>query len=75
MSFLTTLAMRKGVLIATGAASVLLTAYVMPLYSMFDLASAAKGGNTDNENRYKVCVKKEATGKDNLPNRCCGITP
>jgi len=54
-----------------------LTAYVMPLHSMFGLASAAKGGNTDNDNpnRYKVCEKKEATGKGNVPNKCYGITP
>jgi hypothetical protein len=73
MSFLTTLAMHKGVLIAATAA-VQLTAYVMPLDSMFDMASAAKGGNTDNENRFKVCEKKEATGKGNLPNKCYLIT-
>jgi hypothetical protein len=75
MSFLTTLAMHKGVLIAATAAIVVLTAYVMPLDSMFGLASAAKGGNTDNDNRYKVCEKKEATGKGNVPNKCYGITP
>lgn len=55
------------------AGVVLLTAYVMPLASMFDMASAAKGGNTDNENRYKVCEEKELTGKGNLPNKCYGI--
>ena len=74
MSFLTTLAMHKGVLIAARAALVLLTAYVIPFDSMFGMASAAKGGNTDNLNRYKVCEKKEATGKGNLPNKCYGIT-
>ena len=76
MSFLTTLAMHKGVLIATGAALVILRAYVMPLDSMFGLASAAKGGNTDNDNRdnrYKVCEKKELTDKGNLPKKCYGI--
>ena len=69
--------MHKGVLIVTGAALVLLTAYVMPLDSMFGLASGAKGGNTDNDNpnRYKVCEKKEATGKGNVPKKCYGITP
>ncbi len=51
MSFLTTLAMHKGVLIAAGAALVLLTDYVIPFDSMFGMASAAKGGNTDNPNR------------------------
>jgi hypothetical protein len=50
MSFLTTLAMLRGVLIATGAALIQLTAYVMPLDLMFGLASAAKGGNTINDN-------------------------
>ena len=76
MSFLTTLAMHKGVLIAATAAIVVLTAYVMPLDSMFGLASAAKGGNADNDNpRYKVCEKKEATGKGNVPKKCYGITP
>jgi hypothetical protein len=75
MSFLTTLAMHKGVLIAITAA-VLLTAYAMPLDSLFDMASAAKGGNpnNDNPNRYKVCEKKEVTGKGNVPNKCYGIT-
>jgi hypothetical protein len=75
MRSLTTLGMHKGVLIAATAAIVVLTAYVMPLDSMFGLASAAKGGNTDNDNRYKVCEKKEATGKGNVPNKCYGITP
>ena len=77
MSFLTTLAMHKRVLIAATAAIAVLRAYVMPLDSMFGLASAAKGGNTDNDNpnRYKVCEKKEATDKGNVPNKCYGITP
>jgi hypothetical protein len=50
MSFLTTLAMHKGVLIAATAAIIVLRAYVMPLDSMFGLALTAKGGNTDNDN-------------------------
>jgi hypothetical protein len=75
MSFVTNLTMHKSVLIAATAAVVLLTAYVLPFDIMFfDTASAAKGGNTDNENRYKVCEKKEVTGKGNLPNKCYGIT-
>lgn len=70
MSFLSKLAMHEGVLITTGAALVPLTAYAMPLDSMVGLASAAKGGNIDNDNRYKVCEKKELTGKGNVPNKC-----
>jgi hypothetical protein len=45
MSFLTKLAMHKGLLIAAGTALVLLTAYVIPFDSMFGIVSAAKGGN------------------------------
>lgn len=70
--------MHKGVLIAATDAIVVLTAYVMPLDSLFGLASAAKGGNNDNDNRdnrFKVCEKKEATDKGNLPKKCYGITP
>jgi hypothetical protein len=78
MSFKTKLAMHKGVLIASTAAVVLLTAYVIPFDSLFGMASAAKGGNPDNDNpnRYKVCEKKELTGKGNLPPKCerYGIT-
>jgi hypothetical protein len=76
MSFLTTLAMHKGVLIASTVAIVLMTAYVVPFDSLFGMASAAKGGNpnNDNPNRYKVCEKKEVTGKGNVPNKCYGIT-
>ena len=76
MSFLSTLAMHKGVLIASMAALVLLTAYVIPFDSLFGMASAAKGGNpnNDNPNRYKVCEKKEVTGKGNVPNKCYGIS-
>jgi hypothetical protein len=48
----------------------------MPLDSMVGLASAAKGGNVDNDipNRYKVCPKKEAASKGDLPKKCYGIT-
>jgi hypothetical protein len=76
MSFLTTLATHKGVLIAVTAAILVLTAYVIPFDSLFGTASAAKGGNpnNDNLNRYKVCEKKEVTGKGNVPNKCYGIT-
>ena len=74
LSFLTNLAMHKSALIAVIAAFVLLTAYAVPFDSMFGMASAAKGGNTDNDNRFKVCEKKEVTGKGNLPNKCYGIT-
>ena len=42
MSFLTTLAMHKGVLIAVTAAIVVLTAYVMPLDSMFGIGISSK---------------------------------
>ncbi len=74
MSFLTNLAMHKGVVIAATAAIVVLTAYVIPFDSLFGMASAAKGGTTDNEHRYKVCDKKEMTGKGNVPKKCYGIT-
>jgi hypothetical protein len=75
MSFLTTLAMHKGVLIAGTAAVVLLTAYFMPLDSMFGMVSAAKGGNTGNENpnRYKVCdfpFDEDKPGNPNPPPKC-----
>lgn len=76
MSFLTILATHKNVLIASTAAIVLLAAYVIPFDSLFGMASAAKGGNpnNDNPNRYKVCEKKEVTGKGNVPNKCYGIS-
>jgi hypothetical protein len=69
------LAMHKGVLIAGTAAVVLLTAYFMPLDSMFGMVSAAKGGNTDNENpnRYKVCdfpFDEDKPGNQNPPPKC-----
>lgn len=75
MSFLSTLAMHKGVLIAATAAVALLTAYVMPLDSMFGTVSAAKGGNTGNENpkRYKVCdfpFDEDKPGNQNPPPKC-----
>jgi hypothetical protein len=75
MSFLSTLAMHKGVLIAATAAVVLLTAYFMPLDSMFGMVSAAKGGNTGNENpnRYKVCdfpFDEDKPGNQNPPPKC-----
>jgi hypothetical protein len=77
-SFLSDLAKHKHLLIAVTAAVVLLAAYVIPFDSLFGMASAAKGGNpnNDNPNRYKVCEKKEATGKGNLPPKCSpyGIT-
>ncbi len=66
--------MHKGVVIAATAAIVVLTAYVIPFDSLFGMASAAKGGTTDNEHRYKVCDKKEMTGKGNVPKKCYGIT-
>ncbi|HEX2472238.1 MAG TPA: hypothetical protein VHJ59_05765 [Nitrososphaera sp.] len=74
MSFLSTLAMHKGVLIAATAAVVLL-AYFMPLDSMFGMVSAAKGGNTGNENpnRYKVCdfpFDEDKPGNQNPPPKC-----
>jgi hypothetical protein len=74
MSFLTTLAMHKGVLIAATAA-VLLTAYFMPFNSMFGTVSAAKGGNTgnDNPNRLKVCdfpFDEDKPGNQNPPPKC-----
>jgi hypothetical protein len=74
MSFLTKLAMHKGAAIAVTALIVVLAAYVIPFDSLFGMASAAKGGTTDNEHRYKVCDKKEATGKGNVPQKCYGIT-
>ena len=74
MSFITDLKKHKSVLIAATAAVVLLTVYVIPFELVFDTASAAKGGTTDNENRFKVCEKKEATGKGNMPKKCYGIT-
>jgi hypothetical protein len=70
MSFLADLATHKKMLIAAIAAVVLLTAYVMPFDLIFDTASAVKGGTTDNDNRFKVCDKKEATGNGNLPKKC-----
>jgi hypothetical protein len=77
-SFLTNLATHKAALIAATAAIVLLTAYVIPFDSLFGMASAAKGGNPNNDNpnnnRYKVCEKKEITGKGNVPQKCYGIT-
>jgi hypothetical protein len=80
MSFLTTLAMHKGVLIASTAAVVLLAAYVIPFDSLFGMASAAKGGNSnnDNPNRYKVCEKPfgdpNKPGNQNPPPKCYGRT-
>ena len=71
-SFLTDLAKHKHLLIATTAPVVLLAAYVIPFDSLFGMASAAKGGDP-NDNRYKVCDKKEATGKGNVPKKCYGI--
>jgi predicted transcriptional regulator len=52
----------------------------MPLDSMFGLASAAKGGNTgnDNQNRYKVCdfpFDGDKPGNQNPPPKCYGRTP
>jgi hypothetical protein len=77
-SFLNNLAKHKAALIAATAAIVLLTAYVIPFDSLFGMASAAKGGNPNNDNsnnnRYKVCEKKEITGKGNVPKKCYGIT-
>jgi hypothetical protein len=75
-SFLNTLVTHKGVVIAATAAIIVLTAYVIPFDSLFGMASAAKGGNpnNDNPNRYKVCEKKELTGKGNVPQKCYGIT-
>jgi hypothetical protein len=75
MSFLTTLAMHKRVLIAATAAVVLLAAYFMPLDSMFGVVSAAKGGNTgnDNPNRLKVCdfpFDEDKPGNQNPPPKC-----
>jgi hypothetical protein len=66
--------MHKGVLIAATAAVVLL-AYFMPLDSMFGMVSAAKGGNTGNENpnRYKVCdfpFDEDKPGNQNPPPKC-----
>ncbi|MDQ4014740.1 MAG: hypothetical protein M3136_03140 [Thermoproteota archaeon] len=57
-----------------------MTAYFMPLDSMFGLASAAKGGNTgnDNQNRYKVCdfpFDGDKPGNQNQPPKCYGRTP
>jgi hypothetical protein len=77
MSFLTTLAMHKRVLIAVTAAVVLLTAYFMPLDSMFGVVTAAKGGNTGNDNRYKVCdfpFDEDKPGNQNPPPKCYGRT-
>ena len=71
-SFLNSIAKHKNVVIAATAAVVLLAAYVIPFDSLFGMASAAKGGNP-NDNRYKVCDKKEATGKGNVPKKCYGI--
>jgi hypothetical protein len=85
MSILTELANHKAAIIAAGGAVLLLAAYVIPWDSLLETASAAKGGTggtggngnhngNDNPNRYKVCEKKEAQGKDKLPQKCYGIT-
>jgi hypothetical protein len=77
MSVLSVLATHKTIVIATAAALVLLTAYVIPFDLLFGIASGAKAGNNgnDNPNRFKVCEKKEAAGKDqHLPKKCYGIT-
>jgi hypothetical protein len=65
-------------LIAATAAVVLLTAYFMSLDSMFGMVSAAKGGNTGNENpnRYNVCdfpFDEDKPGNQNPPPKCYGI--
>jgi hypothetical protein len=80
MSILSILATHKGIVIAAGAAVVVLAAYVVPFDSLLGLASAAKGGNPDNDNpnRFKVCDKPfgdpNKPGNQNPPPKCYGIT-
>jgi len=74
MSIRTTLAQHKSVVIAAGAALVLLAAYVIPWDSLLGTATAAKGGNNDdnnsdknqNPNRFKVCEH------NTTPQKCYG---
>ena len=80
MSIRRTLATHKAMVITSAAAIVVLTAYFLPLDSLFGLASAAKGGNTgnDNPNRYKVCdfpFDEDKPGNQNPPPKCYGRTP
>jgi hypothetical protein len=78
MSILNMLAKHKGAVIAAGATLVLLAAYVIPFDSLTGMASAAKGGNTDNDNRFKVCKfpfgNEDKPGNQNPPKKCYGIT-
>ena len=80
MSILTKLAKHKTTVIAAGAALVLLAAYVIPFDSLLGIATAAKGGNSnnDNPNRYKVCEKPfgdpNKPGNQNPPPKCYGRT-
>jgi hypothetical protein len=80
MSIWGTLASHKAMVITTGAALVLLAAYVIPFDSLLGLASAAKGENpnNDNPNRYKVCEKPfgdpNKPGNQNPPPKCYGRT-
>jgi hypothetical protein len=80
MSILTKLAEHKGAVIAAGAALILLAAYVIPFDSLLGAATAAKGGNSnnDNPNRYKVCEKPfgdpNKPGNQNPPPKCYGRT-
>jgi hypothetical protein len=80
MSILIKLAKHKRAVIAAGAALVLLAAYVIPFDSLLGIATAAKGGNSNNDNpnsaqgghptnpnAYKVCEH------NTTPKKCYGF--